>query len=159
MQQAGCAGDDRRSRVSRPLALAASRGGYDCGAAAPRTGCTVTTAYAAAAPASGGPCGDPHAAPGSPVLVFSPFAARNAQHHAHHNNSSFVNNNAVEAVAARTASVAAPSHPADRDSLTSDHSAFDARRCQGMGDQSGVQVRRHLIILFIIYNKAILSVF
>ena len=125
-----------------PWALAASRaGGYDCGAAAPRTGCTVTTAYATA-PAAGGACCDPHAAPGSPVLVFSPFAARNApQHPHHHNNHALVNNhsNAMEAAAMRAASVAAPSYPADRDSLTSDRSAFDARR--GLtAEQAGLQV-------------------
>ena len=119
-----------------PWALAASRGGYDCGAA-PRTGCTVTTAYATA-PANTGACCDPHAAPGSPVLVFSPFAARrNAPHHPHSN--AFVNSNnaAIEAASA----AAAASYPADRDSLTSDRSAFDDRRGEAMAVNAELQVR------------------
>ena len=102
-----------------PWALAASRGGYDCGAA-PRAGCTVTTAYATA-PACGSPVA--HAAPGSPVLVFSPFAARNAPQPPQN---VLVSNN-IEA-ATRVASGVAPSYPADRDSLTSDRTAFEARR-------------------------------
>ncbi len=120
-----------------PWALAASRGGYDCGAA-PRTGCTVTTAYATA-PANGGACCDPHAAaPGSPVLVFSPFAARRNAPHQHPHSNAFVNNNnnAIEA-----ASAAAPSYPADRDSLTSDRSAFDDGRGEAMAVQAELQVR------------------
>ena len=118
-----------------PWALAASRRGYDCGAAL-RTGCTVTTAYATA-PANASVCCDPHAAPGSPVLVFSPFAARrNAPYHPHSNAFVSSNNAAIQAASA----AAAAFYPADCDSLTSDRSAFDDCRGEAMTVNTELQV-------------------
>ena len=117
-----------------PWALAASRSGLECGVA-PRMGCTVTSAYGTT-PANGAWC-SPRAAPGSPVLVFSPFAFRNAPNPL---NTTLVNST-VEVAAVPAASVANASCPADRDSLMSDHSAFDARHGDVVTGRPGHQVR------------------
>ena len=71
------------------------------------------------------------------MLVFSPFAARAAPHP----HTALVKAEHAEAQQ-QTGSVddAAPSYPADRNSLASDRTGFDARRVEATAGQMGLQV-------------------
>ncbi len=73
------------------------------------------------------------------MLVFSPFAARAAPHP----HTALVKAEHAEAQQQRTGfdDAAAPSCPADRHSLASDHTGFDARRAEATVGQLGLQVR------------------